>query len=70
MPARERDQEAGPSKYRGTNIPSKSFKYLQYLTDNEAVIDNTYINSAKTQPANSSNASCPPSVSRGAFACG
>ena len=57
MPARERDQEAGPSKYRGTNIPSKSFKYLQYLTDNEAVIDNTYINSAKTQPANSSNAS-------------
>jgi hypothetical protein len=30
---------------------------LQYLTDNEAVIDNSYINSPKTQPANSNNAS-------------
>lgn len=39
MPARERDQEDQPTKYRGTNIPSKTFKYLQYLTQNELVTD-------------------------------
>jgi hypothetical protein len=40
-PARERDQEAGPTKYKGTNIPSKTFKYLQYLTQNELVTNST-----------------------------
>lgn len=38
-PARERDQENQPQKYRGANIPSRTFKYLQYLTQNELVTD-------------------------------
>ncbi|RNA40089.1 hypothetical protein BpHYR1_005980 [Brachionus plicatilis] len=36
VPARERDQEPPISRYKGNHIPSKTFKYLQYITQNES----------------------------------
>lgn len=35
MPAREREQETGAQKYKGASIPSKTFRYLQILTQEE-----------------------------------
>lgn len=45
-PARERIQENGPSKYKGSHIPSKAFSYLQYLTQNDSVVSNNANNSS------------------------
>ena len=41
VPARERVQEPEANKYKGNTIPSRTFRYLQYLTDNEAVVDHS-----------------------------
>ena len=35
MPAREREQESGAQKYKGAAIPSKTFRYLQIMTQDE-----------------------------------
>lgn len=47
VPARERDQEPPVSRYKGNHIPSKTFKYLQYITQNEA--QSTSTNEKTTQ---------------------
>ncbi len=35
VPARERDQENDIQKYKGANIPSKTFKFIQNLTHDQ-----------------------------------
>lgn len=47
VPAREREQESEAPRYKGHQIPSKTFRYLQYLTETESVIQQS-----PKQPAN------------------
>ena len=55
VPARERDQESDVPKYKGNQIPSKTFRYLQYLTETESVIQQSPKKSANpSEPVNSS----------------
>lgn len=68
-PARERDQEPTVPKYKGTNIPSKTFKYLQYITQNELVTNVSSKNAPTTSVATaSSSSSTAPSTSASASA--
>ncbi len=46
VPARERDQENELQKYKGASIPSKTFKFLQHLTQDQITLDET-VQSAK-----------------------
>jgi len=39
VPASQRYQEREISKFRGENIPSKTFKYLQYITQEELALE-------------------------------
>ncbi|CAF0832367.1 unnamed protein product [Brachionus calyciflorus] len=48
-PAREREQEPPVSKYKGNHIPSKTFKYLQYITQNETDNSQTKTQSNESQ---------------------
>jgi hypothetical protein len=41
VPARERDQENDIQKYKGASIPSKTFRFLQHLTQDQASQDDT-----------------------------
>lgn len=51
VPARERDQEPPVSRYKGNHIPSKTFKYLQYITQNESQSTSTSTTTTTTQNA-------------------